>query len=738
MEFSRHIHKLKAFILSLRRRKGLLIVIVAALILELISGIQYRYMHGIMKDEMEHRAESELIIKAIITRRVVDNTERSLKSHIMEVKKGLGQPDSLMGIVGSIAKYTSNIIGCGIAFKPDYYSEKGRLFEPYALQTDSGIVCRQIAGDRFDYTKDGFYRDIMEKGENRWVGPYDDVYLKARLISYAVPIYEFTGDTVAVFGIDIQTQVLGDTLNRRHLYPSSFDVLLTEDGQFISGPPEPDLQPKVRELVSLINDSTVSKVWNKEHTMRIATYYDRDRKDNATVFVAHIRGAPRWQVAIVCYDSEVYGKLNRMKSGIMLLMLLGLALLGIIVYVFFRGAEHLRLAQLEQARISGELHVANGIQQALVGQFEPSLAGIDDVRIRGRLIPAKEVGGDLYYTLARDGKLFFCIGDVSGKGIPSALIMTIVQALFRNICAREDNPAHIMDRLNETVCFGNDTNTFVTLFVGVLNLPSGRLRYCNAGHELPVVIDSKSAHLLSEAKPNLPVGLFGDFRYEMQEAHMEPGSALFLYTDGLNEARNAQGKLFGRENVVAGLAGSDPTDPNALVEGIISRWKAFAGTTEQSDDLTLLAVSYTPAQEPTLFDSELTLSNSVGEVEALGNFVKSVTRELGFDSGLTSKIRLAVEEAVVNVMEYAYPAGQSGNIHIRATASSRRLVIVITDSGIPFNPTEISAADTTLSAEERPIGGLGILLVRQLMDSINYERTDGKNILTLSKTIKPQ
>ena len=295
-----------------------------------------------------------------------------------------------------------------------------------------------------------------------------------------------------------------------------------------------------------------------------------------------------------------------------------------------------------------------------------------------------------------------------------------------------------MKRLNETACRNNKANIFVTLFVGVLDLPTGHLRYCNAGHELPIMIrtqNSKAEISNLEAKPNLPVGLFEDFEYEMQTIQMQPGSALFLYTDGLTEARNAKGKLFGRDRVGQMIAEAGTTNPRQLVEAAIECWQKFIGETEQSDDLTLLALSYTPLQEQSIMGEGITLKNDVKEVEKLGSFVKQVAESLSLDKSLTGRLRLAVEETVVNVMEYAYPQGTTGDVNIRATSNGRRLKFIISDSGIPFNPTEVTAADTTLSAEERPIGGLGILLVRELMDSINYERINGQNVLTLTKSI---
>lgn len=724
-------NKLKEFILSLRKRKALLVIIMATLLLELLSAAQYYSTHRLMEVELEKYAEMELTTKAIITKGIVSDCERNLKSHIMEVKYNLANSDSMFNITAQIAKYSPNLRGCGISFIPGYYRDKGELFEPYALRTDTGVVRLQVAGEKFDYTTDGFYKDIMEKKDNSWVGPYDDIYLEMRLVSYAVPIYEFTGDTVAVFGIDIDTRSLGDTLNYRHIYPSSFDFLLTEEGEPIAGPKEPKLQEEAKYIISLINDSTVVRQKSRSQRSTVI-HFDMDKRDG-TVFYANMKGIPHWQIAVVCYDDEVYGSLLKLRFRLLLLSLLAFGILLYVIRRFAQGERELKQKTLEQERTNGELRIANNIQQALLPSEESLLANTSDVQVEGRLIPAKEVGGDLYNAFVRDGKLFFCIGDVSGKGIPSALIMAITQALFRNVASRESNPAHIMKRLNETACRNNKANIFVTLFIGVLDLPTGHLRYCNAGHELPILVDQGST---LEAKPNLPVGLFEDFDYEMQEMVMQPGSALFLYTDGLTEARNANGKLFGRDRVVQMIESCGSTDPKQLVETAIEHWHQFIGTTEQSDDLTLLALSYTPSQEQSIMGDGITLKNDVKEVEALGFFVKQVAEQLSLDKSLTGKLRLAVEEAVVNVMEYAYPKGTTGEVNIRATSNGNMLRFIISDTGISFNPTEVTAADTTLSAEERPIGGLGILLVRELMDSINYERIDGKNVLTLSKKIR--
>ena len=738
--------KVKGIFLRLSKWRGLLLFLLAVLLLEVLSVAQYFFTHNLLEEELEKHAELELTMKAIIMKQLIDDSEHTLKSHIMEVKNNLAYPDSMFNIVKQIAKYSPNLKGCGISFNPGYYKDKGKLFEPYALKTDSGIQCLQVAGDRFDYTKAGFYRGIQEKKANSWVGPYDDVYLEERLISYAVPIYEFTGDTVAVFGVDIDTHNLGDTLNYRHMYPSSFDFLLTADGELIAGPIDPNLQKEVAELVRLINDSTVTRMKSKSGRSTMIDFEINGR--DGLVFYTFMKTQPRWQIAVVCYDDEVYASLVRLQVRLLLFSLVAFTILLFMILRYWMGEKKLNRQTLEQERTNGELRIASNIQQELLPVNEPSLRRIGDVRVEGRLIPAKAVGGDLYNAFVRDEKLFFCIGDVSGKGIPSALIMAIIQALFRNMASREDNPAQIMKSLNEAACRNNRLNIFVTLFIGVLDLPTGHLHYCNAGHELPILIDPSSLcsgadasairHSKIDAKPNLPVGIMEDFDYEMQTLTMKPGSTIFLYTDGLTEARNADRKLMGREKVLQMITAVGTADPKQLVEMCIAQWREYIGETEQSDDMTLLAVSFTPSEEKEILDRLLTLHNDTAEVDQLGIFVKQVGESLSIDKALTGKIRLAVEEAVVNVMEYAYPKGSKGEVSIRAVSNGKRLKFVITDSGIPFNPTKVAATNTMLSVEERPVGGLGILLVRELMDSINYERIDGKNVLTLRKNYKNQ
>jgi sigma-B regulation protein RsbU (phosphoserine phosphatase) len=345
------------------------------------------------------------------------------------------------------------------------------------------------------------------------------------------------------------------------------------------------------------------------------------------------------------------------------------------------------------------------------------------------------VGGDLYDFYIRDEKLFFCIGDVSGKGAPAAMVMSVIHSLFRAFSAHENNPAHIMQSVNEVSCEGNDACIFVTFFIGVLDLPTGRLRYCDAGHDAPIILkDGKLSNV--DALPHIPVGLFDDVKYGVQETQLEPDSTLFLYTDGLTEAKDIKHKLYGLERIQKTLAANSQLQPQQLLEAVTASVHAFVGEAQQSDDLTMLAIHYHRPEETIVLQETQLLTNDVKQVPQLNQFIQSVSGKLNLDRSLTSQLMLAVEEAVVNVMSYAYPLGTKGDIAVEARATDQWLKFIITDEGKAFDPTQNTKADTTLNAEDRPIGGLGILLVQQLMDTINYERIDGKNVLTLKKIIQ--
>lgn len=268
----------------------------------------------------------------------------------------------------------------------------------------------------------------------------------------------------------------------------------------------------------------------------------------------------------------------------------------------FEGMQHsltqyiaeLQDTTAQKSAIENELKIAHDIQMAMLPKTFPPYPERNDVDIFGMVTPAKGVGGDLFDFFIRDQQLFFCIGDVSGKGIPAALFMAVTRSLFRNIAAHVTEPDIIVSSLNNALVDGNETNMFVTIFVGVLNLNTGHLQYCNGGHNAPLLVGRDVGTLSCE--PNLPIGVLAGFKYKLQEVSLDQYTTIFLYTDGLNEAEDCNHKLFGDNRVwnIARQALADGAhQPEQLINRMNQAIHTYVGSAEQSDDLTMLGIQYT-------------------------------------------------------------------------------------------------------------------------------------------------
>ena len=723
---------------------GLAVIIIAAIFMEALLGIQYNYSRAQLEDELERSSLMDLITSSLRIQRVLSTAEVAICSQVPHAEQHLHDPAYLQNLICSLVDNDEDdLIGAAVAFTPHYFPQYGYWCELYARQEPDTIVVEQIGSPKHDYFQHDFFITCMRGDTLNWTKPYyDGEGAQATVTSYVVPLRE-KGEPVGVLCIDLRTKWINAVVNHFHPHPSSFSMVLTEEGELIAAPADSVVSPRlVNQIVALFNDSTVERQTVGRGRITRLKFYDEEKKEHGRVYYARKSEAPHWQMMLVCYDKEAFGKLEHLRSYMFVFAIIGLAVLALIVWLFVRSNRKLQTSRLTQERLNGELRVAQNIQK----QMLPVADSIhrDDIQICGMLLPAREVGGDLYDYFVRDEKLVFCIGDVSGKGIPAAMLMAQTLSLLRSKAAHDNNPANILKTVNTVLCNGNEANMFVTLFVGVLDLPTGMLRYCNAGHCRPIVVGGERLEIseLDDA-PNMPVGVFEDTTYVAHEYHLPANSTLFLYTDGLTEARDINRRFFGMERLKKGLAVSglavSGLEANGLavrelIDHMAAAVQQFAQGAEQSDDLTMLAFRYTPQEENDILCERLTLSNDVQQVKQVGTFIKDIGARLGMDSKTTGEIRLAIEEAVVNVIHYAYPSGSTGNlITVDAKADTRTLTLILTDSGSAFDPTEVQEVDTGLSAEERPIGGLGIHLIRQLSDSINYERENGKNILTIKK-----
>ena len=671
---------------------GLWIVLVAAIVLETISCIQYFYSRAGIRAEAEQRAKSELRRAELEINVVMVEMEAAAKMLAAEAEQHIDNPDSIAAATRMLLQTIGNVGSAGIACEADLFPGKGRWYEICSSrQPDGSIYTRQIGGANHDYFQTEWYHNGLSYNGCKWSEPYMDEYGACTMVvSCTYPVRNKQGEVVAVACVDVSLDYLQRMSEYLQIYKDSYYSIRSGKGlEIVSGE---DTVPGRRYQI-----------------------YNEDIDKTG------------WKISIVIPEDVIFADLNRVGMIVGLLMVIGLALLVFIVWYIGRSNKRLVLSIEKNQRMEGELHIASTMQTAMLPKVFPPFSDHPELNVYGMVNPAKEVGGDLYDFFMRQDKLFFCVGDVSGKGVPAALVMAMTHSLFRNVTAHEEDPAAIVSEMNKALTEQNSENMFLTLFLGVLDCKTGRLEYCNAGHNAPV-LKTGGQWQMADVMANLPLGIEADFEYKAQTTQMTYNDLLFLYTDGLTEAENANHELYGEQRMLQCLSAMNVTRPRDIIERLQDSVEVFVDGAPQSDDLTMLAVRY---QIPAIV-----MRNDIQQIPTLVEWIDT----LGIPVELNMPVNLALEEVVSNVMLYAYP-NKNGQVLVEfaknETPDNQHPIIVftVTDSGVPFDPTKQEEVDITLPVEKREIGGLGIHLVRQLMDEIHYRREEGKNILTLIKKL---
>ena len=385
------------------------------------------------------------------------------------------------------------------------------------------------------------------------------------------------------------------------------------------------------------------------------------------------------------------------------------------------------------ARVDKELEYAKQIQlSALPTNFPTG----EDYSIYAQMIAAKEVGGDFYdfYKLG-DTTVAFLAADVSGKGIPAAMFMMTAKTIIKDLAENGMAVNDIFTRANEKLCENNEADMFVTAWMGILDLQTGNMKYANAGHNPPLLkrADGSFEYLRSRAGFVL-AGIEG-FNYRINELQLKVGDRLFLYTDGVPEATNAESELYGEDRLLTFMNQNTAAPATELLPALKADIDAFVGEAPQFDDITMLIFDYKPQEGGARMTSKTFPAKTDALSDVLG-FIEQTLESCECSMKNQTAICVAIEEVFVNVASYAY-GEESGDVtlDIGFDEASRDVTFRLIDQGVPFDPLQKPDPDITLSIEERQVGGLGIFIVKKTMDTVHYAYEDGKNILTMIKKI---
>ncbi len=404
-------------------------------------------------------------------------------------------------------------------------------------------------------------------------------------------------------------------------------------------------------------------------------------------------------------------------------------------YAILNYMNNLQTLTSERERLAGELNVANAIQRSILPSNFPPFPERDEFDLYASMDPAKEVGGDFYdFFFIDDDHLALVMADVSGKGVPAALFMMIAKIVLKNRAQHGGTPGEILEDVNRTMSEGNQYNMFVTTWLGILEVSTGILTTASAGHEFPALCRADGSFELVKDRHGFVLGGMPGTKYQETTITLQPGDSLFVYTDGVAEAINGNEEAFGMDRLLEALNASPHAAPEELLHNMTAAISDYAGDVAQFDDITMLALQYHGQR------SHLRTLRIEADTENLGEvteWVEEMLVILDVPPKTRMQILLAVEEIFVNIARYAYAPGVGDAvIRIGYDMDTDTVRLTFLDAGTPYNPLEREDPNTKLSAKEREVGGLGIYLVKETMDNVEYLHNVTYNILTIEKKIE--
>jgi len=633
----------------------------------------------------------------------------------------------------------------------------------------------------------------------RW-GPIHETE-GSRVFTCTVPFHR-EGKVVGAFSMDLGVAFLARDLKSLKVGKTGYAVLVGPDGSLAVGPESGLVSQETWDLAPPIATTPAG----------VALIQDPVHRRPAWMLVDRVPGT-RISLALVYPAHEVMAPAWRLTWKLGLLTLTGLLVLALVVVHISRSivrpisalASTVRqvaggdldrelpppssedeVGQLEEAfgrmlqdlrrhideltrttaakeKMETELKIARDLQHSILPRIIPSFRDELRVDLAARCTPAREVGGDFYDFFALGQEHFgFVLADVSDKGMAAALFASLTQALGRSLASSDEAPGDCLTRVNRLLTARNERLMFVTLFYGILETRTGRLRYANAGHNPPYLVRAGKVTPVAE-QSGMALGVCADETYQTFEMALAPGEGLMIYSDGVTEAMDMEGRLFSEERLEAILEKTGLTPASSAVEQVVEEVERFSQGAGQSDDMTLLALRYlgraTEGPSPRL---ALTLRGGSSTGPAQGNpategpsprlalALRGVLEELprvhrelgefaarhGIPESVLHDVHVALEEVLTNLVTYGSPEGKESSIEVQAILEGQVLRLVVEDDTPSFDPLKVEAPDVTAELADRPVGGLGLLLVRELMDSVQYEQREGRNRLTLTRSLE--
>ena len=628
---------------SFSTRLSFNVLLIVAILFTLVLLAVALASHIIIADEATRSAQNTMQACIADVEKSLNSVECAVQNTAWNASEHLDSETYLYHVVAKIVEENPFIIGSTVAFDTNGFA--GRTsFAPYCCMAPlTGTLVYKQLGENYNYFESDWFVDCERTGNPSWSEPYFDAGGGDCLMTtFSYPIKDSLGHVVAVMTADVSLNWFAERVEKIRPYEHSFTALISEKGKFLSKSRRFDFSKMdVFDLANQMKDPKMTEITKllmagKEGT---STFNDRGKVG----FAVYGQLDNGWKLMITSQYRDVLKRSSQMHFFLIVEGIIGLLILFFVCRRIIRRLtqpltefsvaaqsmakgnfraqlpeitskdellklndsfkylqqsittyiSELRATTSANQRMESELNVATAIQMGMLPQLSPNSDRYD---VSAMLLPAKEVGGDLYDFLEKDDQLYFVVGDVSGKGVPAALVMAITQAACRFFFKMGLPMDKLVTNLNNSVADGNETGMFATLFAATVNLKTKEMEFCNAGHNhllvVPPQMNERPYYL--NAKANLAIGLIPDFPYVKEQVQLQPGTTLVLYTDGVTEAENTAKELFGDERLLEMAAAPEFRQMTAeqKKEAIYNAVKMFTVDNEQNDDITLMVITF--------------------------------------------------------------------------------------------------------------------------------------------------
>lgn len=626
-------------------RVALWVVLFATLVFLVVMSILFTQSRRAVRVEAMLRAEQVLDNTVQRVNTILDRVEVATNNTDWLIGRHLDAPDSMYVYSRRIVENNPFLDGCSIAFEPYYFKDRGKYFSAYSGFHGDKIETRQEGSDRYEYFTMDWYQLVKLLGHPSWTEPYsgfseglDDTGMIA---SYCKPLRDKDGTYIGTIAVDLSLGWLSETISSVKPYPHSYSIMTGLGGTFFVHPDSTKLFYQSIFTQTMIEDDPELYALGKA--------MQRGESGNKRMIVS---GEPcyvfykpladtGWSAAIVCPETDIFAGLNHLQKVVFFLFLIGIVLMLIVctrivsremkplsqlthqietissgqldqklpdngrtdelgrLYQSFNGMQQSLISYIEEmkqttaakASIENELKVASDIQMSMVPRIFPAFPNRKDIDLYATMCPAKEVGGDLYDYFVQDEKLYFCVGDVSGKGIPASLFMAVTRNLFRIFAQQGHSPESIATAINQFLSQDNNQLMFVTMFLGQIDLKTGRMEFCNCGHNPPVLVaPGEKAIFLPVKYTNQPLGILEGLFFKGESLDDMRSKLFLLYTDGLNEAENPKQEQFGDDAILKIMTEAGDQTSDEVILRLKRAVEVHRDGAAPNDDLTLVCL----------------------------------------------------------------------------------------------------------------------------------------------------